>query len=78
MEMPRYYYGTNRGVLLCHSIAMKFALHERGARCNLYEARTYADSTGARREGIVPGPLVLGPWGCSCNACSRASPRRRI
>jgi hypothetical protein len=28
VEMPRYYYGTNRGVLVCHSIAMKFALHE--------------------------------------------------
>jgi hypothetical protein len=39
---------------VCHSIAMKFALHERGARCNLYEALAYADSTGARREGLCP------------------------
>jgi hypothetical protein len=54
VEMPSYLYGTNRGVLVCHSIAMKFALHERGARCNLYEALAYADSTGARREGLCP------------------------
>jgi hypothetical protein len=54
VEMPSYRYGTNRGVLVCHSIAMKFALHERGARCNLYEALAYADSTGARREGLCP------------------------
>ena len=54
MEIPRYHCGANRGVLVCHSIAMKFALHERGARCNLYEARTYADSRGARREGLCP------------------------
>ena len=53
MEMPSYLYGTNGGVLVCHSIAMKFALHERRI-CNLYEALAYADSTGARREGLCP------------------------
>jgi hypothetical protein len=52
--MPSYRYGTNRGVLLCHSMALKFALHERGARCNLFEARTYASSTGDRRAGLCP------------------------
>ena len=52
--MPSYRYGTNRGVLLCDSMALKFALHERGARCNLFEARTYASSTGDRRAGLCP------------------------
>jgi hypothetical protein len=52
--MPVSRYGSNRGVLICHSIALKFALHDRGARCNLYERDTFASSTGGRREGLCP------------------------
>src|SRR4051812_42559448 len=52
--MPSYRYGMNRGVLTSHSIALKFALHERGACCNLSEARTYAVSTGGRQKGLCP------------------------
>jgi hypothetical protein len=54
VETPVLRYGTNRGVLTLHSIALKFALHERGARCNLYEARTFARSMGVRRDGLCP------------------------
>lgn len=52
--MPVLRYGSNRRVLICHSIALKLARHERGALCNLFEARTFRNSTGDCRDGLCP------------------------
>ena len=50
MEMPSYLYGTNRGVLVCHSIAMKFALHERGSAISMTHSRTRIARVPAVRD----------------------------
>jgi hypothetical protein len=46
--------GTNRAVFVVGPLAFKFALHDVGARCNLYEADLYRRTTPKRREMLCP------------------------
>jgi hypothetical protein len=46
--------GQSRCVLVCHSIALKFARGNWGARCNLYEAQLYKSTTEWRRKLLCP------------------------
>jgi hypothetical protein len=46
--------GASRHVLVCHSIALKFARSKWGARCNLYEANVFKSTTACRRKMLCP------------------------
>jgi hypothetical protein len=46
--------GTTRAVLVIGDLALKFARHELGARCNLSEANVFATATEGRRAMLCP------------------------
>jgi hypothetical protein len=54
MKTPAFRRGTTRAVLIVGSIAIKFALHERGARCNWFEADLYGRTTPKRKKMLCP------------------------
>ena len=45
---------TTRNAIVVGSVALKFARHQLGARCNRYEADLYRRTTSKRRELLCP------------------------
>jgi hypothetical protein len=52
--MPSLGKGTTRAVFSVGSIAFKLALHQHGAKCNLFEAKLYRDADARRKAMLCP------------------------
>jgi hypothetical protein len=61
IAMPALRRGTTRVVLVVGPLAFKFARHDRGVLCNLFEANLYRRTTTPRRRDML----------CPVIACSR-------
>jgi hypothetical protein len=54
MAMPSVQKSTSRAAFLTSTIAFKFALHQHGAKCNLFEAKLYRDADARRKAMLCP------------------------
>lgn len=52
--MTRFGVGTNRATFAIKPFVFKIARHKRGARCNLYEAKLYAEARPLRKTMLCP------------------------